>query len=693
VNDRGWWEDRPWRLVQTNLRETDMADIDAARYVEALQSFHATVAMINTSGIIASYPTALPFQTPSAFLQGDSLATIIDACHAADIRVIARTDFSKVRRPLFEQHREWAYRRADGETVEDEGDVHVCPSGEYQQRCAPAIVEETITVLDVDGIYFNMAGYQTYDYRGTHYGICHCSACVDGFREAFDLLLPESEDLDDPVYRRYRVFQRRTLDELKRRMDALIGRLRPDLAIDRPADGGGGFVRQESNTALDRSPPDWAYSASANTKWVVASLPRTVSSNSSVDFIDFPVRHVSASPDRLGLRLAQSLANGGGLDYYVIGRLENHADRSGFAAVREVFAFQAAHEEDYRDLHSCAGIALLTGPSANIEEFRGWFEVLTQYHFPFDVVTIDAVTDEVLGRYGAIVLPGYEAIADEAAVRLDRFVEAGGTLIASGRSGLRDGELEPRTEPALACLGIQRIRDVRPSVRGAYLELNDRRGFGRLDDTDLVFLDGQYVDAEYTPAAERRLRLMPPGPFGPPERCVLPEASGEPGLVLHPFGTGRTVYVPWSCGTLFHRHGHPNTSSFAADVLQHHADLEPLGGNLSPMVEVTLFEWSNGSARLLHLVNGSGAFGPSIVEPITMCDLEVVLPSEGEPARVTGLVAGRALEWRRAAGRLTVRVPELRLFEAIRIDHDRTAAGHVADDPTLETWPAPSRRR
>jgi hypothetical protein len=34
---------------------------------------------------------------------------------------------------------------------------------------------------------------------------------------------------------------------------------------------------------------------------------------------------------------------------------------------------------------------------------------------------------------------------------------------------------------------------------------------------------------------------------------------------------------------------------------------------------------------------------------------------------VTALVAGRPLEWRRAADRLAVRIPELRLFEAIRI--------------------------
>jgi hypothetical protein len=642
-----------------------MEDIDAKRYVESLIELHATVVMINTSGIIASYPTALPFHTQSAYLHGDDLATIIAACHEADIKVIARTDFSKVRRPLFEQHPEWAYRRRDGEIVDEHGDVHVCVLSEYQQDCAPRIVEETITVLDVDGIFFNMAGFQTFDYRGVDHGICHCGGCVRGFRAMSGADLPEVVDIDDSVSRRYLEFQRQTLRDAKRRLDELIRRLRPDLAIDRPSDDLGGFVRQESNTALDRALPEWHYSASSNTKWVVSSLPRTVSSNSAVDFVDYPVRHVAVSPHRQRLRLAQSLASGGGLDYYVIGRLDGRADRSGIAAVREIFGFHAAHEDDYRALRSCASIALLTGPHGNREEFMGWFRLLAEQHFLFDVLTVDAIDDERTARYRALVLPDLQPLSDSVAERLDRFVGGGGTLVASGRPGFRTDALDPRDGTALACLGLERIEAIR-EARGAYLQLDEREGFPRMHDTDLVFLDGIYVDARYHPAAQPLLRLIPPGPFGPPERCVLPSPTGEPGLVVNPFGAGRALYLPWLCGALVHRHGHANTSSFLADVLEHHAGLEPVGGNLSPMVEVTLLERPNGS-RLLHLVNGSGHAGVGYVEPVTMHGVEVVVPYDGEPADVVGLVSGRKLDWSAANGGLTVRVPELRAFEAIRI--------------------------
>jgi Hypothetical glycosyl hydrolase 6/Beta-galactosidase trimerisation domain len=663
----GWWEGRPWRLIQTNLREIDMRDIDAARYVESLRWFGATVAMINTSGIIAGYPTLLEFHTQSRFLHGDSLDEIIDACHAADIRVIARMDFSKVRRPLYERHPEWAYVRQDGEIVEEHGDVHVCVNGAYQQECAQRIIEETITTLDVDGVYFNMAGYQTRDYAGTYHGVCHCASCTERFGDMFGLPLPVAEGMDDPVYRKYLLFKERTLRAHDERIHELIRRVRPDIAIDRSFEDGRGFVRQESATALDPRGREWPYSGSANTKWVGGSFPRMVSSNASVDFIDFPVRHVAVSPHRQQLRLVQGLANGGGLDYYVIGRLDDHADRSGFDAVRTIFRHYAAHEEAYRDLRSCAEVAILTGPRANTEEFRGWFRILTEHHVLFDSVVIDAADDDVLDRYRALVLPGYESLWDEQAGRIDRFVRRGGVLVATGAAGFRDGELEPRDVPALGCLGIERVNAVRPDMRGSYFEVGDRDGFGRLELTDLVFLDGPYVDAEYRTPNGRKMRLVPPSPFGPPERVYFGTVTDDPGLTVHPFGEGRAVYVPWLCGTLFHRHGHPNTGAFAADVLEHHAGLTPLGGNLPPMVEVTLFQKTDRSSRLLHMINHSGNFGDTYVAPVPMRDLEVTIPFEGEPYGVRCLVSGRECAWSANEGHLWIHVPELGPFEAIKI--------------------------
>ena len=73
-----WWEGFPWRQIQINLREIDMLDIDAERYVADLKDFRAAVAMINTGGIIARHPTKLPCHFQSPHPKGSSLAEIIE---------------------------------------------------------------------------------------------------------------------------------------------------------------------------------------------------------------------------------------------------------------------------------------------------------------------------------------------------------------------------------------------------------------------------------------------------------------------------------------------------------------------------------------------------------------------------------------------------------------------------------------
>ena len=205
-----WWEGYPWRMIQTNMREIDMLDIDADQFVADLRAFKATVVLVNSAGIIASYPTKLPFHFQSPYLKGDSLADIIEACHAAGIKLLARTDFSKIRRPIYEVHPDWAYRTPKGEIVDYNGDVHACINGDYQQVYALEIIKELITTHDVDGIFFNMGGYQTSDYSRIQYGLCYCDACKRRFDEMYALALPRVADMSDPVYRKYQVFRQRT---------------------------------------------------------------------------------------------------------------------------------------------------------------------------------------------------------------------------------------------------------------------------------------------------------------------------------------------------------------------------------------------------------------------------------------------------------------------------------------------------
>jgi hypothetical protein len=180
-------------------------------------------------------------------------------------------------------------------------------------------------------------------------------------------------------------------------------------------------------------------------------------------------------------------------------------------------------------------------------------------------------------KYAAIVLPDFQAVSDALAARLDDFVAAGGVLIATGRSGFRDEDWEPRPQPVLQSLGIRQVKEICTETRSCYLKFKDKRDFPRMAQSDLLYLDGPYTNAEYAANTEQFMNLIPPHMFGPPERCYYTEVSDAPGYVAHAHGKGKAIYLPWLPGALFHRQGYPNTSDFIGDLVEHVVGIVPVG--------------------------------------------------------------------------------------------------------------------
>lgn len=662
-----WWQKEPWRMIQTNLRQIDMEDIDAKTFVRELQRFHASVLLLNTGGIIASYPTAVEDHFQSEYLHGDSLQAVMRACRDAGIRVIARMDFSKVRRPVYEKHPDWAYRDRHGDIVDYNGDVHACLCGGYQQGKAFEIIEEVVRTLPVDGLFINMGGFQVRDYSYRYHGICHCENCQRLFRQRFGLELPLEENMDDPVFRKYKVFQREVQAEYKARLERLIHGLNPEMAID-----GIDFTRMESNTEYKRPLPFWQYSASSNTRVLRGVDGGMVSSNTSVDFIGFFYRHVAVNPQEQELRLWQDVANFGGIDYYLIGRLDNHEDKSGYAGIQKVFAYKAAHEEEYRGIASLADALVIRGNRwDNIPEERGWIRALTEAHMLFDEVQLSSLKPDVaLSKYKAIVLPDTQSLPDWLAAKLDAFAQDGGCVIASGQTGKYDGDYNLNATYPLACMGVRRLTHLREDMASAMLHVEDGdlAVFSSYRDDRVLYFGDSFQFAEFEPAAKGYLRLIPPHRFGPPERCYYTQITDIPGVTVHPYGKGQGVLIPWMPGLLFCRDGYANTFRFLRDLLKNVAGIPTVEGRpFTPMVEVTAGVARDRSRMLVQLVNNTGHFGTSYLDPVPVCEIELSVPCPHRPERVESQLSGEALPFAWADGRLSLTVPRLEHFEGLKI--------------------------
>ena len=651
-----WWDGYPWRMIQTNLREIDMEDINAEQYAQSLQDFGATVVSVNAAGIIASYETRLAFHTRSDFLHGDSLQAIIDACHKRGIRVIARTDFSKIRYALYEQHPEWAYRDKDGNIVNYNGDVQTCPNGGYQGDAIFTILREVLSSHTFDGVFCNMAGFLVMDYSGVYHGPCHCDSCRQKFRAAYGLEIPDKDDPRNPDYKKYMAFRNACTAEHRKRLIETVRSIDPELAIN-----GVDYIRTESNTDIGVMP--WQFSASSNARLSAGTQRKRPADNASVDFMGFRYRDTSVSPALMELRQWQSLANAGSVSLFIMGRLDNHRDISGFAPTRKVFDFHKAHEDLLTHMTSAAEVLLVHRPMmARVDTaVGGWVKALTFCHIPFDEIKSGELTAEALQGKKVVILPGVLVMKPEMAALLDSFVEKGGQLIASGDTGfMQDRQM-------LQSLGISGVKERKKSCMSAVLlaQEKDAQAFPSCMEAPYIAFGSDLTVCDYVPEAEKYLSLIPEHPFGPPERCYYTEISDTPGIVVCAYGKGHAVHIPWKIGEFYYSEGWQNTLNVFRDVLFRFCGLPEIAPGLSPMAELVLCK-SNGKT-VVQLINETGCFANNYFAPVPLRDIRPRLPGlTGKEKPVTLRDGGAVLSDEN--GSLEVRLDELKDYEAIILE-------------------------
>lgn len=621
-----WWQSEKLRMIQNNLRDID-ADMDVSQYVRRLKEFGANACMVGCGGITSFYPSQLDCQTPSPYLKGDFFGRLVEECHAEDIKVIARFDFSKAHEGFYQTHPEWFSLSTSGSPIFYHDTAATCVNGEYQQKCSIEILKEALSLYPVDGVFFNMFGYQTYDYAGNYVGICQCENCRERFFARTGYPLPQEENQEDFVFQEYLKFKKETVNELLQRIQEFVHRKYPDVAVCTYNLDGVDLVRNESNSAVDRPLPFWIYQSEYHVSVVQNSFADKIASNCVINAVDIPYRFMGVSKYQNQIRLYGNMAAGGMLDWCIIGSFEDYPDRDNFEGVKEVFAFHQKHIRYYSQLKSCAKILLITEQAFNIQrpenhECLGIYKMLKESHLLFDLLEISQLESKNLENYEWIILPGTQKLSSQ---QCDYLQKSKAHILATGLT------LENQPGRLKDWFGVT-LGEKIEAVRGSYMEVSPKSIFTSFKNRDWVYLDLQSrpIICEKENGV---LPFLPARRYGPPERCYGYERSQDAMACIRE----KTIYLSWMPGTLYYRHGYEDFKNILLDLMQYnYKTKDSIKCNLPEQAEV-FFDCVGEKKYLLQILNLSGFNGMTFFAPIPLSDVEVVFPnlSVGKIIRLT----------------------------------------------------------
>ncbi len=607
-----WWSEKRYRMIQNNLRDID-AIMDIDRYVEYLKDFGANVCMVGCGGITSFYPTKLPFQKPSPYLQEDFFGRLITKCHENEIRVIARFDFSKTHIQFLEEYPEWYSRSIEGKPILYNDTAATCVNGDYQQECSLQILEEVITNYPVDGVFFNMFGYQTWDYNNHYVGICQCESCQREFQSFSGLVLPVKEDEEDAVFLKYKEFKKYTTNLLLEKIYQKVKSLNPEIAVCTYSHKGVDLVRNEANSAVDRPLPFWTMASENNVQLVQDTFNDRYSSNCAINAVDIFYRFMGVSPYLNALRLYGAMATGGNLDWCIIGDFDTYPDTRNFALVKKIFHYHRTYEKYFNKLSSCAQYLLINplGESKEAQrEYYGIYKMLKENHIQFDV--IDARETEILNNklkdYAAVILPGISYLEPST---VEVLKENERILIGSGLT------LKDQKEDLKALFAVQLDRK-HEQVRGSYFLTEPRSVFPDFYDKEWVYLDKDYYYMQPDAANINYLPLITAGMYGPPERCFGYAVTEHYSVSVNP---GHAIYFPWKIGCLYYEQGYEEFKHIFMDVLTANVQESKLIHiDAPPCVEV-LFHRCTENEYLIQILNYSGFNGSTFYKPLPVSDI------------------------------------------------------------------------
>jgi putative glycosyl hydrolase-like family 6 (GHL6) protein len=710
------WYLRTYRWGQTNITEQDPVRYDIAWWREHWKRTEVQGVIINAGGIVAYYPSKYPLHHRAQFLgDRDLFGELTKAAHDDGLVVFARMDSNRAAEDFYRAHPDWFSIGGDGQPYRAADKYIACINSPYYDEYLTDIIREIVERYRPEGVTDNSwAGLG-------RESICYCANCQQRFEAKMGKALPRRADWDDAAYRQWIMwsYARRTeIWDLNNRTTLAAGgpeciwsgmnsgsvstqarsfrdlkeicsRAKIVMLDHQRRDDATGFQQNGETGKLIHGLLGWD-------KLAPESMAMYQNARSSFRIASKPAAEA---------RMWMIAGFAGGIQPWWHHIAAYHEDRRMYRTAEPIMRWHKVNERYLINRRPVATAGLIWS-QRNTDfygrnqaddlvdaPYHGFLQALVRARIPYVPVHADFI-DRDAPELAVLILPNLGALSDAQCNAVRRFVDRGGSLIATGESTLYDEWGDARPDFLLADLfgahSAGQKRALRASAsRHTYLRLNPElrarvngpksgdepapagqrhpvlAGF---DETDILPYGGTLEAIKTDSDVIMPLTFVPEFPVYPPETSWMREPKTSiPGLVLSTRSKGsRIAYMPADIDRRYARDYLPDHGNLLANIVRWAA-----GGNAALTVEGTgLIDchlYQQPSRMILHVVNltSAGTWRSPIDELIPVGPFRITL-------KLTGGVTGKSARFLVSSGSPAIGVKNgLATFEIKSIlDHE-----------------------
>jgi hypothetical protein len=683
------WFDRPMRWAQLTLVENDPGSFDPDFWLSYFNKIHADGATLSAGGVVAYYPTNIPMHHRSNWLgDSDPFGYLVAGCRKMGMSVIARTDPHATWQNVYDAHPDWIAVTAEGKQRRHWSNPELwvtCALGPYNFEFMTPIHGEIMEMYQPDGIFSN---------RWAGSGICYCEYCRRNFREYSGLELPHKSDRNDQAYQVYQKWRTNRLRELWLLWDGVIrdknpsSRFIPNGFPDKVVTG------ELSDIVFTDHQGRFGYKMPWDNGMGAKKLRASIGMKPLGGIFSVGVtgryrwKDSVQKEEEIRIWVAEGTANGmrpwftkfSGVLY----------DKRWLETVEKIYKIHYRNEKYLRNTAPLARVAMVFSErnvnygSESWQENRGDHE-LGMYHLmiesgvPFEMVNDRLMDPEHLQPYRLLVLPNIVNLSDKQCAQLRRFVEQGGSLVATFETSLYDQDGNRRKDFGLADLfGGSYDGAVEGPMKNSYLRLKRDPENNRfhpvldgLEDAYRIINTIHMVKAKPMASLPQPVTVIPSYPDLPMEHVYprIPDTEMR-GVFLNTIGKGRVAWFPGDIDRDFWQNMCADHGKLLSNTIRWALNEEPIVEVEGPGV-VDITAWRQAESMTVHLVNLTNPMlmkGP-IREfyPVNL-KVRIKIPNDINVRKVKLLVRDTEPSYDFAEGKIILSVSNILDHEIIGLD-------------------------